>query len=391
MRIGIEAQRLFRPHKHGMDRVALELIKSLQIIDQQNEYFIFVKPDKDNRVIKPTKNFKIIEVSGGPYPIWEQIKLPKLIKDYKCDILHCTGNTAPLKLKIPLIVTLHDIIFKEGSIFKLISSNASWYQKIGNLYRRIIVEKVVKKSHRIITVSNFEKNNIANNFKVDGKNLRAIHNGVNKSFSSNYLLDKKLEIRRKYNLPERFVLHIGNSDPRKNTKRVLHAFHKYTLESCSDYKLVIVGMNNAKLESIMPELHLLNDLKSNIVLTGYVSDEDLPIIFNMARLFLFPSLREGFGIPLLEAMASGIPVITSNTSSMPEVAGNAALLIDPSKTEEIYNGIEKILSNNRLRYELINKGLARSKSFSWFNAAQNVFDIYKQLYNEHKTNSDGKK
>jgi glycosyltransferase involved in cell wall biosynthesis len=141
----------------------------------------------------------------------------------------------------------------------------------------------------------------------------------------------------------------------------------------------------------MPELHLLNDLKSNIVLTGYVSDEDLPIIFNMARLFLFPSLREGFGIPLLEAMASGIPVITSNTSSMPEVAGNAALLIDPSKTEEIYNGIEKILSNNRLRYELINKGLARSKSFSWFNAAQNVFDIYKQLYNEHKTNSDGKK
>ena len=385
MRIGIEAQRLFRPHKHGMDRVTLELIKNLQIIDKKNEYFIFVKPDTDNDVIKSTENFKIIEVAGGPYPFWEQVKLPKLIKEYKCDLLHCTCNTAPLKLKIPLVTTLHDIIFKENTILNLVTSSASWYQKIGNLYRRIIVERVVKRSNRLITVSNFEKNNITNYFKVDDKNLNAIHNGVSERFHTNYLIEQKIEIRKKYNLPERFILHIGNTDPRKNTNRVLKAFHKYTSENRNHCKLVLVGLNNAKLESIISDLSLLNELKSNIVLTGYVSDEDLPIIFNMAQLFLFPSLREGFGIPIIEAMASGIPVITSNTSSMPEVADNAALLIDPNKTEEIYDGIKKILSSNRLRDELIKKGLVRSKSFSWVNAAHDVFDIYKQLYNEHKT------
>ena len=105
-------------------------------------------------------------MAGRPYPFWEQVKLPKLIKDYNCDILHCTSNTAPLKLKIPLVTTLHDIIFKENTILNLVTSSASWYQKIGNLYRRIIVERVVKRSNRLITVSNFEKNNITNYFKV---------------------------------------------------------------------------------------------------------------------------------------------------------------------------------------------------------------------------------
>jgi glycosyltransferase involved in cell wall biosynthesis len=391
MRIGIEAQRLFRPYKHGMDRVALELIKNLQIIDKENEYFIFVKPDEDNDVIKATENFKIVEVSGGPYPFWEQFKLPKLIKEYKCDILHCTSNTAPLKLNIPLVTTLHDIIFKENTILKLVTSSASWYQKIGNLYRRIIVEKVVKRSNRLITVSNFEKNNITNNFKVENKKLNAIHNGVNESFKANYSKEQKSKIKKKYKLPEHFILHIGNTDPRKNTKRVLKAFHKYTLENCNRCKLVLVGLNRAKLETILIELNLLHDLKNKIVITGYVSDEDLPLIFNMAQIFLFPSLREGFGIPIVEAMASGVPVVTSKTSSMPEVAGKAALLVDPNKTEEIYNGIVKILSNNQLRNELINNGLERSKSFSWVSVAQDVFNIYKELYKEHKNKNYDKK
>ena len=391
MRIGIEAQRLFRPHKHGMDRVALELIKCLQIIDKKNEYFIFVKPGTDNDVIKTTKNFKIVEVPGGPYPFWEQIKLPKLIKDYDCDILHCTSNTAPLNIKTPLITTLHDIIFKEGNILKLISSSASWYQKIGNLYRRIIVERVVKRSNRLITVSNFEKNNITNYFKVEQKNLNAIYNGVNENFHTNYSIEQKNQIKKKYKLPEHYFLHIGNRDPRKNTKRVLKAFHKYTKENCNRYELVLVGLNNSKLESILSELNLLNELRNKIILTGYVIDEDLPIIFNMAQLFLFPSLREGFGIPIIEAMASGIPVITSNTSSMPEVAGNAAILVDPLKTKEIYHGMVKIMSNNIIRDELIINGLKRSRSFTWLKAALDVFNLYEQLYKEQKNKNYDKK
>ena len=384
MRIGIEAQRLFRPHKHGMDRVTLELIRNLQIIDKENEYFIFVKPDSDNGVIENTGNFKIVEIPGGPYPFWEQFKLPKIINEYNCDILHCTSNTAPLKIKIPLIITLHDIIFKENSILSLLTSSASWYQKIGNLYRRVIIKRIVNRSNRLITVSNFEKKNITNNFKIETKKISTIYNGVNESFKINYTLKQKNEIRSKYKLPEHFLLHIGNTDPRKNTKRVLKAFHKYTVENYDNTKLVLIGLNNSKLQSILRDLNLPSQLKNKIIITGYVSDTDLPLIFNMARIFLFPSIREGFGIPIIEGMASGIPVITSKTSSMPEVAGNAALLVDPTKTDEIYNGIVKILSNNHFRNELINNGIERSKSFSWVDTTKGVFEIYKQLYKEGK-------
>jgi len=119
MRIGIEAQRLFRPHKHGMDKVVQELIRNLQKIDTVNEYFIFVKPDKDTAAISSTSKCTIVEIPGGPYPLWEQCKLPKAQKAYQCDILHCTSNTAPYAMKTPLINNVHDIIYMEGSLLQL--------------------------------------------------------------------------------------------------------------------------------------------------------------------------------------------------------------------------------------------------------------------------------
>ena len=121
MKIGIEGQRIFRKKKHGMDMVALELIKNLQIIDQENEYFIFVKPDEDSSVLQETSNFKIIELNGGSYPTWEQIALPKAAKQYGCNILHCTSNTAPISTNIPLITILHDIIYMESSFYKILT------------------------------------------------------------------------------------------------------------------------------------------------------------------------------------------------------------------------------------------------------------------------------
>ena len=210
MRIGIEAQRLFRKHKHGMDRVALELIRNLQVIDTKNEYFIFVKPDQDNTAIKQTENFKIVEIPGGAYPLWEQFKLPRIAKLYNCDILHCTSNTAPYSKKIPLITTLHDIIYMEGSVLKLLLNKASMYQKFGNLYRRIIVSKVVQNSRRLITVSNFEKENITNFFKLKSKNIQTVHNGVSQKFTNNIDADHIAKVKATYELPEKYMLHISN-------------------------------------------------------------------------------------------------------------------------------------------------------------------------------------
>lgn len=383
MRIGIEAQRLFRPHKHGMDRVVLELILNLQVIDKENDYFIFVKPDQDKSVIEPTANFKIVEIPGGSYPWWEQFKLPKVAKTYNCDLLHCTSNTAPYSIKTPLITTLHDIIYMEGSIIKLLLNKASLYQKFGNLYRRIIVAKVVKNSSRIITVSNFEKQNISDFFKLKNKHIQTVHNGVNENFTTKMDANQLDKVKIAYKLPEDYILHIANKDPRKNTRGVLIAFNDFLKKATVSYQLVLLGYKEADLKIILNEIDATH-LRQHIILTGYVSDEDLPAIYYLSKLFLFPSLREGFGIPIIEAMACGVPVITSNTSSMPEVADDAAHIIDPNKPKEICNGMIKITSDAKYRNELIQKGLLQSKKFSWNRMAFQVLEQYKQLYKEIK-------
>ena len=183
MIIGIEGQRLFRKKKHGMDMVALELIRNLQVIDKENQYFIFVKPDEDYTVLSETSNFKIIELDGGIYPLWEQIALPKAAKKYGCEILHCTSNTAPIFSNIPLVTILHDIIYMESSYFKILTGSASSYQKFGNVYRKLVIPRVVIKSDKIVTVSHFEKNRIGDFFGMKNDNrLAAIYNGVSTHF-----------------------------------------------------------------------------------------------------------------------------------------------------------------------------------------------------------------
>lgn len=385
MRIGIEAQRLFRPHKHGMDRVALELILNLQVIDKENEYFIFVKPDLDRSVISNTRNFTVVEIPGGPYPLWEQVKLPKIAASYHCDLLHCTSNTAPFSKKIPLITTLHDIIYMEGSVWSLLMSKASLYQKFGNLYRRIIVRNVVKNSKRLITVSNFEKKNITRFFNLKQNEVHTIHNGVSEQFKISLDTQHIERVKNTYNLPDDYILHIANKDPRKNTKRVLLAYKAYLneAEAIKKYPLLMLGYKEDDLKVLLNEIGAM-DLLKHIVLSGYVVDEDLPLIYQLSELFLFPSLREGFGIPIIEAMACGIPVITSNTSSMPEVAGNAAHLVDPYKIKEITDGMLKILSDENYKNSLITQGLEQSKLFTWSSMATQVLEQYQQVYQETK-------
>ena len=261
-----------------------------------------------------------------------------------------------------------------------LASRASWYQKIGNLYRRLIVNAIIKKSDKLITVSNFEKQNISKIYNLDDTKIRTVHNGVNKNFTSVIDINKKQEIKELYNLPERFLFHFGNTDPRKNTARVLKAFDRYLKTKDSEIKLVLAGLNEDNLHSILKEIDLIVELRDNIVLTGYVADKDLPVIFNLSEVFLFPSLREGFGIPIIEAMACGVAVITSNTSSMPEVAGDAACLINPNSTESIYNAIDRVLTDLQYKDQLIRNGFQQCTNFSWENMAKNVLEVYNQFY-----------
>lgn len=383
MKIGIEGQRLFRKKKHGMDMVALELIKNLQIIDKENEYFIFVKPDEDSAVLKETSNFKIIELNGGSYPAWEQIALPKAAKQYGCDILHCTSNTAPFFTDISLITILHDIIYMESSYLKILKSSASTYQKFGNIYRKLVVPRVVKKSKKVITVSHFEKNRIGEFFGIKGDTkLDAIYNGVSEHFKPVTNKDELNRVKEKYNLPDKYFFFLGNTDPKKNTKGTLKAFSDFLKQSGSNHKLVMLDYDKVELNKLLVEINNTN-LLNNIVLTGYVVNTDLPAIYAQCDVFLYPSLRESFGIPMLEAMSCNVPVITSNTSSMPEVSGDAAHIVDPFKPEEITAGIIKILNDDAYRKSLCEKGLERSKQFSWHNMAKEYLKQYELIHLEN--------
>lgn len=376
MKIGIEAQRIFRKKKHGMDMVALELIKNLQLLDVENEYFIFVKPDEDNNVLKETANFKIIELDGGPYPTWEQIALPKAAKKYGCEVLHCTSNTAPFFIKIPLITILHDIIYMESSYLKILSSSASTYQKFGNIYRKLVVPRVVKNSKKVITVSHFEKNRIGDFFGIKGDDkLDAIYNGVSEHFRP---ITNKTELKRvkdTYQLPDHFFFFLGNTDPKKNTKGTLQAFSDFLKQTGSNHKLVMLDYDQTELKKLLEDIKN-PELINSILLTGYVVNTDLPAIYAQCDVFLYPSLRESFGIPMLEAMSCNAPVITANTSSMPEVAVDAAHIIDPFNPKEITQGIIKILEDATYRKELCKKGLERSEQFSWKNMAKEYLNLY---------------
>jgi glycosyltransferase involved in cell wall biosynthesis len=383
MRIGIEGQRIFRKKKHGMDMVALELIKSLQIIDLENEYFIFVKPDEDNSVLQETSNFKIIELNGGPYPTWEHIALPKAAKKYGCDILHCTSNTAPFFSNIPLITILHDIIYMESGYLKLLKSSASTYQKFGNIYRKLVVPRVVKKSKKVITVSHFEKNRIGEFFGIKGDSkLDAIYNGVSEHFKPITNKEELQRVKEKYNLPDKYFFFLGNTDPKKNTKRTLKAFSDFLKQTGFAHKLVMLDYDKIELNKLLVEIDDTN-LINHIVLTGYVVNTDLPAIYSQCDTFLYTSLREGFGIPMLEAMSCNVPVIASNTSSMPEVSGGAAHIINPFNPKEITQGLIEILNNETYRKSLCHMGLERSKEFSWHKMAKEYLKLYELIHSEY--------
>lgn len=378
MKIGIEGQRLSRLKKHGMDMVALELIRNLQAIDTTNEYVVFMQPGEDEDVIKPTPNFKIVKLDGGSYPKWEQIALPKAALKEGCQILHCTSNTAPVFSKIPLVVTLHDIIYMESSYLKILNSSATLYQKFGNMYRKLVVPAILKKSKKVITVSHFEKNRIADFFGMSGdKRLTAVYNGVSEHFIPVTDEVELTRVKQKYNLPDHFIFFLGNTDPKKNTKGTLKAFSDFS-KTHSEFKLVMLDYDLAELKKILNEIGN-PALIHSIVLTGYVKNTDLPAIYSQSKVFLYPSLRESFGIPMLEAMACGVPVITSNTSSMPEVAGDAAFIIDPYNTNQITDALAKLVSDNQLRTHLIERGLIRAKQFTWKAMAENVLSIYNEI------------
>ena len=243
MKIGIEAQRIFRSNKHGMDYVVLKEILHLQKIDTRNEYYIFVKPGPD-RCVNDTFNFHVIEVKCPSYPLWEQWALPRAASELGVDILHCTSNTAPIFTSIPLVLTLHDIIFLEPRD----KNNKSVYQNMGWLYRRLVVPRILNKCRRIITVSNFEYENIVTKLNIPRHRMRMIYNGYNEWFQP--INDTECAYG-KYIRKRGFFFFLGNTDPKKNSERTIIAFAKYLKLSSVKRELLIADLSNDSINDIL--------------------------------------------------------------------------------------------------------------------------------------------
>ena len=375
MRIGIEAQRIFRKNKHGMDFVVLQEIKELQKMDTTHEYFVFVKPGVD-RCIESSEHVHIIEVNCPSYPLWEQWALPRAARKAGVDILHCTSNTAPIWCDIPLVLTLHDIIFLEPRDKK----NKSLYQNLGYFYRRWNVPRILKKCRRIITVSDFELGNIKQKLQLPDSQLKMIYNGYNEWFRP---IESDKQQYRKYIADAGYFFFLGNTDPKKNTERTLVAYAKYLELSEVKRPLLMADLDQEYLNGII-ERNGIEAIRDHIVMPGYIINSDLPYIYNNAFAFLYTSLRESFGIPLLEAMACGTPVITSNKSSMPEIAGHDAILINPESSDEIALKMLQLERDTDFYQRQKAVGLERAKLFSWRKTTENLLRLYEEVYKEIK-------
>jgi glycosyltransferase involved in cell wall biosynthesis len=373
MKIGYEAQRLFRNKKHGIEIVSLEILRALQMIDQDNKYEVFAKTDSDHSCLLPSVSLKIHRTPAFPYPIWEQLFLPLFSRKCKVEILHCTANTAPLFYAAPLVVTIHDLIYLDK-----IEMKGSSYQNFGNLYRRWIVPIIAKKAAAIITVSSYAKNEIVKKLHIPEHKIFVIHNGVHEKFRVIAASQIINAFKKKYQLPLNFFLHFANEAPRKNTLGTLRAFVYYCKNNPTPLHLVLTNTNVEKIIKMLNSIQA-SEVSKFIVCLPYLPAADLPLLYNAAELFLYPSYNEGFGLPIIEAMACGTPVITANNSSLPEVAGDAAFLVDADNHQQLANAMASIASDENRKNKMIEKGLKQAAKFNWHHAANKTKEVYQMI------------
>jgi glycosyltransferase involved in cell wall biosynthesis len=290
---------------------------------------------------------------GGHF--WEQLALPSRLKGA---LLWSPCNTGPLSVR-KQVVTIHDCAFHDHpEAFS--PAFVAWY--------RWLVSRLAANVRRIITVSDFSRRRLIEYLQVDPQKIVAIPNGVGGRFQPSGE-DEIQSVRKQLGLPRRYVLCIGSLEPRKNLLRLLEAWRQLRAGK-ADCALVLCGVRSHVFRDFG-----LSQLPDDVILTGYVAEEHLPGLYGGAELFVYPSIYEGFGLTVLEAMACGVAVVCSNTTSLPEVAGDAALLVNPYEIDDIASGIRRLLADESLRGELRRRGLERATKFNWNHTAELTWNI----------------
>lgn len=376
MKIGIDARLL--NYRRGIGTFVYHLITELSISSKLNQYLLYVDDRSSISSIPADDRFTYRILRPVLYPIWEQFSLPRAALHDQIDVLHCPANTAPLNLssKVKLVLTIHDVMYMMPT--SMLPLSPSFYQRLGRLYRRVVTPRVVQHAAIITTVSEQSRRDIFSYLGPQSVRIDVTREAASPKFCP--LTDSKLldKVRKQYQLQDKIILALGGIDPRKNTLRIIEAFAAFLHAGMSGYKLVIVGLPKTAHSNFRLAASNLG-IDSNVIITNFVPEEDLVALYNLAETFLYPSLYEGFGLPVLEAMACGTPVITSAVGSIPEVAGNAALMINPTSVESIAQGIKDVVTNAEMKILLREKGLAQAKRFSWQQMTQQMLSIYERV------------
>ncbi|MGQ9631095.1 MAG: glycosyltransferase family 4 protein [bacterium] len=370
MKIAVDATSL-PPSIGGAGKYIINLIKGLANVDKENMYYIFAKKRDLSKFNINQRNFNFIACSTNIRPLrllWEQFVLPFHLWRYKIDVLHSPHYTTPLMLgRWKSVVTFHDMTFYLYPERHILSKR---------LFFKIVIPLSLRRCDWAIANSNSTKEDMIRILNADPCKITVIHLAADPRYKPIGDLERLETIKRDLGISNKYILYVGTLEPRKNIPQLIKAYSELRKKGIR-HRLVIAGGKGWNYDNIFNLIKSLN-LEDKVIFTGYVSEKELPILYNGADVFIYPSLYEGFGIPPLEAMSCGVPTISSNASSLPEVVGEGGILVDPGNIEALRDVMYQVLTDNSLRIELCKKGLEQAGKFSWEKTAEETIKVYKK-------------
>ena len=371
MRIGIDATAL-PPQPVGAGNYIIQLIRALASLKVNDEFVIFAQQRGQALISLPENDsFEWIileDRNPGSRLIWEQTLFPQLIRRSGVDLLHSMHYTRPVKLPCASVVTFHDMTF---FLYPELHTRAK------RLFFPLAIRASARQADALTAVSESTRQDAIRVLGISPEKIAATQLGVDPAFRPVNDAGFKRVIAEKYDLPERFILYVGLLEPRKNLPMLIRAY-KRLIDGGENFKLVLVGRYGWRYEELLRQINNL-DLEGMVHFTGYVSQEDLPLIYNLSSLFVYPTIYEGFGLPALEAMACGVPVITTDVSSLPEIVGEAGILVPVNNVKALYGAMIAVLGDEDLRRKMINKGIQRAAKFTWEQTAKLTYQVYQQV------------
>jgi glycosyltransferase involved in cell wall biosynthesis len=364
VRIGIDARKL---HDFGIGTYIRNLLRQLARLDRDTEFVLICRAEDRESLTLLGENFRAIAESASNYSVSEQVRVPLALMREGVSLFHAPHYVLPLLVRCRSVVTIHDCIHL---MFPQYLPN-----RAALAYARASIGIAAQRATRVMTVSESSKRDILRFVDTAPDKIDVIYNAYDERFAIEPREEDVVRVRERFQLHDEFVLYAGNVKPHKNLERLIQAFHLVRRRGLDHLKLIVIGDEVSKYAALRRAVHRYQ-LHQYVRFLGYLPEETLAVMYRLAGVFVFPSLYEGFGLPPLEAMASGTPVVTSNVSSLPEVAGDAALLVDPYDPGAIADGIYMVLTDETTRRDLRRRGLERARLFSWETSVRRIRNIY---------------